>query len=185
MLILVFGGSGSGKSEYAEKLALEEEKDLRWYLATMHNDGSEEGLARIRKHREKRKNKGFQTLEWDRDLPGHLDSWKEWETPSVILLEDLGNLVANEMFSSGGALKDAEPEKEEDKIREWVTEPIDSLHQQGHTVIVVCDILDEDGPLVGKELNRYDGWMAAAVRDLAERADQLVEVIAGIPNRIR
>lgn len=36
-MILVIGGSGSGKSAYAEKVALECQKEKRrFYLATMH-----------------------------------------------------------------------------------------------------------------------------------------------------
>ena len=45
-MILVIGGSGSGKSAYAEKVALECQKEKRhFYLATMHVFG-EEGQKR-------------------------------------------------------------------------------------------------------------------------------------------
>ena len=47
MLILVFGGSGSGKSRFAEQLASEEQSMERWYIATMHSDGSPETTERI------------------------------------------------------------------------------------------------------------------------------------------
>ena len=41
-MILVIGGSGSGKSVYAEKVALECQKEKRhFYLATMHVFGEE------------------------------------------------------------------------------------------------------------------------------------------------
>ena len=41
-MILVIGGSGSGKSAYAEKVALECQKEKRhFYLATMHVFGEE------------------------------------------------------------------------------------------------------------------------------------------------
>ena len=46
-MILVIGGSGSGKSAYAEKVALECQKEKRhFYLATMHVFG-EEGQKNI------------------------------------------------------------------------------------------------------------------------------------------
>ena len=45
-MILVIGGSGSGKSVYAEKVALECQKEKRhFYLATMHVFG-EEGMKK-------------------------------------------------------------------------------------------------------------------------------------------
>ena len=50
-MILVIGGSGSGKSAYAEKVALECQKEKRhFYLATMHVFG-EEGQKKVERHR--------------------------------------------------------------------------------------------------------------------------------------
>ena len=101
MLTLVFGGSGSGKSSFAEDLAVTQGDVPRFYIATMQKDGSAEEQQRIEKHRKHRSGKGFETLEWERDLSGHLKRWKDEHTPCVFLLEDLGNLIANEMFSPG------------------------------------------------------------------------------------
>ena len=52
MLILVTGGSASGKSEYAEQCItmLHKGKNTLLYLATMQPYG-EEGAARVEKHR--------------------------------------------------------------------------------------------------------------------------------------
>ena len=46
MLLFVFGGSGSGKSEYAEQRILEAGEMQRYYVATMEPFG-EEGKKRI------------------------------------------------------------------------------------------------------------------------------------------
>ena len=84
MLYLVTGGSGSGKSEYAEALvqqlrgksgqeASDEEKqgsdDGVWYLATMIPYGAETE-KKIDRHRKMRKDKGFVTKECYLDLKG-------------------------------------------------------------------------------------------------------------------
>ena len=61
MLILVTGGSGSGKSEYAENTAvsLAEEKGLPlYYIAAMRPFG-EEGRRRVERHRRLRAGKGL------------------------------------------------------------------------------------------------------------------------------
>ena len=65
MLYLVTGGSGSGKSEYAEKLAVlnhQKEQGSLYYIATMVSY-DEECQERIRRHRVMRKDKVLQTLE--------------------------------------------------------------------------------------------------------------------------
>ena len=64
MMILVTGGSGSGKSAYAEELAvsLTTAGGQRYYLATMQPFG-EEGRRRIERHKKLREGKGFLTIE--------------------------------------------------------------------------------------------------------------------------
>lgn len=185
MLTLVFGGSGSGKSSFAEDLAVTQGDVPRFYIATMQKDGSAEGQQRIEKHRKHRSGKGFETLEWERDLSGHLKNWKDEHKPCVFLLEDLGNLIANEMFSPEGALSGASTEDSQEIINNIIVSPLRALHEKGHFVFVVCDILDEDGPIEGDELKRYDEWMAQATSALARYAGGLVEVVAGIPHWIR
>ena len=63
MMVVVTGASGSGKSEYAEGVAvkLAGKGDL-YYLATMRVYG-EEGVRRVERHRKLRAGKGFQTAE--------------------------------------------------------------------------------------------------------------------------
>ena len=61
MMTLVTGGSGSGKSEYAERLAAAGGTP-RIYVATMI-PWDDEGRRRIEKHRAMRAGKGFETVE--------------------------------------------------------------------------------------------------------------------------
>ena len=99
MLILVTGGSGSGKSEYAEntavRLAKEEGLPL-YYIAAMKPYG-EEGRRRVERHRRLRAGKGFETWERYMDLKG-----LALPKRGVALLECLSNLTANEMFEPEG-----------------------------------------------------------------------------------
>ena len=67
MVILVTGGSGSGKSEFAERLLTLLQKKNRIYIATMQPYG-EESLERIRRHQLQRKDRGFTTVERYRDI---------------------------------------------------------------------------------------------------------------------
>jgi len=92
MLTLIIGGSGSGKSSFGEELAQKSNSKL-YYLATMIPYG-DEGKRRVERHLKLRKGKGFETIEEYMDI-GNIDI----PYGSCVLLEDLPNLVANNMFT--------------------------------------------------------------------------------------
>ena len=94
MLIMVTGGSGSGKSEFAERCCMELCPGEKIYIATMQPFGKE-GAARIQRHKKLRAGKHFQTVECYTDLE------KLILNAQTTLLECLSNLTANEMFTNG------------------------------------------------------------------------------------
>ena len=93
---LVIGGAASGKSAYAESLCLRAPLP-RTYLATMQVWDAE-CAARVAKHRAMRAEKQFTTVE----CPLHLDR-VALPRRGTVLLEDLGNLAANELYDPDGA----------------------------------------------------------------------------------
>lgn len=71
-MILISGGSGSGKSEYAEGRAVRLHKEsggALYYAATMMIY-DEESRRRVERHRKMRESKGFATVE----IPVHIAS---------------------------------------------------------------------------------------------------------------
>ena len=112
MIHLVTGGSGSGKSEYAENwLTGRNKKDGTYiYIATMQ-PYTEETMKKIERHHRLRAGKGFRTLEKYTDL-------SELEIPKNqgILLECISNLVANELYREDGTLNDLKETKEKREI---------------------------------------------------------------------
>ena len=62
MMILVTGGSGSGKSAFAEDCVVSFGKTDRIYIATMY-PFDEESRKRVQRHRKMRQGKGFETVE--------------------------------------------------------------------------------------------------------------------------
>ena len=96
MIILVTGGSGSGKSEFAENCCMKLPAVEKRYSATMQAY-DEESRARIRKHQNARSGKGFSTVEQGTHL-------EDVSLPKgcTALLECMSNLVANEMFAPEG-----------------------------------------------------------------------------------
>ena len=67
MIVLVTGGSGCGKSTWAEKLVAAMPEGQRVYIATMQVY-DEESVQRVARHRAQRAHLGFATLECEKDL---------------------------------------------------------------------------------------------------------------------
>lgn len=90
---LIIGPNNSGKSLFAEKLAVENTDSPLIYLATMVPQTGE-NYERIEKHKRQRYGKGFTTIE---------EPWNihQLSIPpdAVVLLEDASNLLANGIFS--------------------------------------------------------------------------------------
>ena len=94
MIYLISGGSGSGKSKFAEDEALKY-NGRKLYIATMENKSSS-AKERILKHRNMRQGKGFETLEKEKYFKDiNLSAYK------IVLLECLPNLTANHIYGSG------------------------------------------------------------------------------------
>ena len=68
MIALVIGGSGSGKSAYAEQMAVKAAGNgSLYYVATMQVY-DEEGKKKVERHQKMRAGKGFLTIEQPRRL---------------------------------------------------------------------------------------------------------------------
>lgn len=176
MLYVVTGGSGSGKSEYAESLAVQRrtEQGNLYYIATMiPQDG--ECKRRIERHRLMRKEKGFSTIE----CYHHLEQIRAGEQ-DVILLECLSNLLANEMYGREGRIR----ERGEAGIaaaKRAILAPIFQLEREAGAVIVVTNEVFSDGMTYDEETADYLRFLGILNRELAKGACGLTEVVCGIP----
>lgn len=166
MIVLVTGGSGSGKSAFAEDKVLSFGEARRIYIATMYPFDME-SKKRISRHRNMRAGKGFETVECYTNL-------KELLLPkdSVVLLECMSNLAANEMFQKDGA-----KESTVEEILEGVREIAGYVC---HLVIVTNEIFSEAALYEG-ETETYRKYLGEINRRIGEMADQVYEVVYGIP----
>ena len=171
MLELVTGGSGSGKSAYAESRICEWNRqgpNPLFYIATMYPYG-EETEKKIERHRILRKGKGFETLEWYTGLKQHLEDGSL--KGADVLLECMSNLVANEMYMESGAGCYAD---------QAILEGIRELNQQcSNLVIVTNEVFSESVP-DSPEMKEYKRILGKINREIATMADQVTEVIYGI-----
>lgn len=166
MMAVVTGGSGSGKSAFAEDKILSLGQGKRFYIATMH-PYDEESYKRVERHRKMRAGKGFETVECYTGL-------KDLDFPedAIVLLECMSNLAANEMFEENGAGADT---------AEAVLEGVTKLKSQvRHLVIVTNEIFSEAASYEGDTV-RYQEYLGKINQKLGEMADQVVEVVYGIP----
>ena len=165
MLTLVIGGAASGKSEYAESLVLKTALP-RYYLATMQLWAAE-CAARVEKHRKLRAAKQYEAVE----CPLHLDAVR-LPARGTALLEDLGNLAANELYDPTGAGENAAAA---------ILRGLDSLAAQCENLIVVSNEVFSGGADYAGDTGRYLRALAQVNNAFAARADNVVRVVCGIP----
>ena len=171
MMVLVVGGSGSGKSSYAEKMAvsLAQAGMRKYYLATMQVF-DDEGRKKVERHRNLRSGKGFFTIEQPTRISGALEKMEDGDR--TVLLECISNLTANEMFSPAGR---------KTKVSNIIENGLIYLAKQSLHLVVVGNNVFEDGNSYDEKTREYLQEMAKVHQFLAAHADRVVEVICGIP----
>lgn len=198
MLHIVYGGSASGKSSYAESFAMSLQGDGRLlYIATMYpykwntTELDPETIQRIERHRAMRADKGFDTVECYRHVE-HIVAKRQ----DVLLLECMSNLLANEMYleqdSDDGGL--AETMSEVEKIGVGMSETLSPVSKKivqalvnlstrvQDVVIVTNDVFSDGGSLTYDESTReYVKNLAEINCALAREAATVTEVVCGIP----
>ena len=171
MLHVVTGGSGSGKSAFAEEQILSFGPGQRIYIATMYPGSDEENFRRIDRHRRMRSEKNFETLECYTNLA-------DLELPqgSQVLLECMSNLVANEQYMKEGA---------GENTVSAVLEGVENLLKSAENLVIVTNEVFSDGITYDPYTETYLQYLAAVNRHLAARAERVTEVVYGIPVAVK
>lgn len=165
MFYYIIGGSGSGKSEYAESCCVKLASRQKFYIATMQPFDAE-SHARIKRHRKMRDGKGFETLE----CYTHLENVRI-PAESTVLLECMSNLAANEMFSDAGRKEDT---------AEVIFQGIRNLKAQAEHLVIVSNDVFSDGMIYDPGTEEYLKVMAQVNEKAAALADVVCEVVHGI-----
>ena len=189
MITLVTGGSGSGKSAYAESL-LSSCEGIRYYIATMQIYDAE-GEKKVERHRKLRAGKGFLTIESPINVgkiqfacAGEAEQAQyRQETERKVqgssekksaLLECMSNLTANEMFTKDGM-------KSEEEVVEKIVSEIQTLSQKLDNLVIVTNNVFEDGVIYDAGTMEYLRALGRINAALARLADRVAEVVVGIP----
>lgn len=165
-LHLITGGSGSGKSAYAEAQAVAEAGGALYYIATMIPYGAD-GQARVERHRILRAGKGFQTVECYTDLEDLV-----LRERGTVLLECMSNLVANEIFEENGA---------HENTASAVLRGVENVLRQTDALFLVTNEVFSDGNTYDAQTEAYLRCLGSVNQELAALADTVTEVVYGIP----
>jgi adenosylcobinamide kinase/adenosylcobinamide-phosphate guanylyltransferase len=189
MIALVIGGSGSGKSAYAEQMAVKAAGNgSLFYVATMQVY-DEEGKKKVERHQKMRAGKGFLTIEQPRRLKEAAKKVATERVPAgkaaagvgkTVLLECMSNLVANEMFSEEN-LSAVMDEAKVKQLSHEIISGVTALQDSCDILIIVTNQIFEDGIRYDASTMAYIRLLGDVNRQIAERAEQVVEVVAGIP----
>ena len=162
-IILITGGARSGKSSYAEKLALQLSPEPV-YLATSRI-WDEEFRERVRRHQERR---GLQwtNIEEEKELSRHaLDG-------RVVLVDCLTLWATNFYYDLKGDV---------DRALEAMKAEFDRFIDQDATFLIVTNEIGMGGTSDNEVQRRFtdlQGWMNQYA---ASRADEVVLMVCGIP----
>lgn len=193
MITLVTGGSGSGKSAYAESL-LSSCEGIRYYIATMQIYDAE-GEKKVERHRKLRAGKGFLTIEspinvgkirFACDGEAEQAQYRQEAERKVqcssekksALLECMSNLTANEMFTKDGM-------KSEEEVVEKIVSEIQTLSQKLDNLVIVTNNVFEDGVIYDAGTMEYLRALGRINAALARLADRVAEVVVGIPVELK
>lgn len=183
MIYMVTGGSGSGKSAYAESLLSGfRDIDMRYYIATMQVYG-DEGKRRVERHRKMRGGKGFVTVEqmvqigqalipFEKSLEGAGHCIKKTGQRSAALVECVSNLTANEMFDENG-------QRSEEQVIANVVQGLKELSHSVRELVIVTNNVFDDGICYDESTMAYIRALACINIELARMADEVIEVTAG------
>ena len=168
MIVYIYGGVSSGKSEYAEEL-ISKSFENKIYLATMENIGSY-AKQRIQKHLKQRVDKNFFTVEEPKYLSNVNISCVD-----NILLEDLTNLLSNNIFDENGMKSDSK------EITEAIFSDIIELEKRCNSLFIVGNDIFSTKRNQSKELDMFIDCLFSLHQKIIDIANRVVEVIYGLP----
>ena len=171
-IVLVTGGSRSGKSAYAQALA-ESLPGPKAFVATCPVV-DEEMRQRIEIHRRHRRDKGWETIEEPIDLAGVLAN----SSYDVLLVDCLTLWVSNLMHQ-------ADEDITEDQIRERCGEVLAACRKRAGTVIFVTNEVGMGIVPANALARRFRDLAGRCNQTLAAEAAEVVLLTCGIPMKLK
>jgi adenosylcobinamide kinase/adenosylcobinamide-phosphate guanylyltransferase len=179
--ILIIGGARSGKSRYAQELALKSGGAVL-FVATAEA-GDEEMRQRIEEHRKARPST-WETLEATTHVSRHITR-NIGQSQTVVI--DCITLLINNIFQQHGQQNDEEIEASliEREVMAEIGELVNCIDQSDASFILVTNEVGL-GLVPANKLSRlYRDLLGKANQMLAQHADEVYLMVAGTPMAIK
>ena len=167
-IILITGGQRSGKSKYAEELALSL-ADNPVYVATAHV-WDEEFRERVHRHQERR-GPQWTNIEEEKYLSQHDLTWR------VAVIDCVTLWLTNFFFEN--------QDQDTQQILDIIKEEFDRFTAQDATFIFVTNEISSGGMSVDPEQRRFTDLQGCMNQYIASRADEVFLMVSGIPLKIK
>lgn len=170
MITFVSGGARSGKSSYAEKLAIslfEQKRMGLFYIATA-KAMDQEMKERIDRHQEQRIPL-WKTIEEPYDL---LNIFPRFQEDDVLLIDCLTIWLSSMLY---------ERHEQEESIVQQVEQWIKVANQKKIHLFIVSNDLNEGFPMKNEIVQDYIRVLERLHRHICQQADQVLQVVAGLP----
>ena len=171
-IILITGGQRSGKSQYAENMALSL-SDNPVYIATAHV-WDEEFKERVKKHQQRR-GPQWENIEEERNL-GSIYIYNK-----VALIDCLTLWATNFFFA--GSCENSIPDV--DKCLEEIKAEFDKFTNQDATFIFVTNEIGSGGVSGNAIQRRFTDLLGWLNQYVAKKADEVYLTVSGIPVKIK
>lgn len=184
-LVMVTGGSRSGKSIYAEDLCLEKGANIA-YVATA-NIYDDEMANRVSLHKSRR-GEQWTNYEVPLDLIPYIDCFKEHD---YILVDCITMLVLNIMFSYGYDLDDDEVldlalySKIENQVLADIQRQLQELKRTNTSFVIVTNEIGLGIVPDSKITRLYRDIVGRVNQYLANLSDEVILLVSGIPLKIK
>ena len=172
-IILITGGQRSGKSSYAEQLALHLSSHPV-YVATAHI-WDEEFRMRVKKHQERR-GPQWTNIEEEHFLSHH-------DVTGRVVVIDCITLWCTNFFFDSNKSEDEQPSV--DEVLSALQDEFEKFTSQDATFIFVTNEIGSGGvstDAVQRRFTDLQGWMNQFV---AAHADEVILMVSGIPVKIK
>ena len=172
-IILITGGQRSGKSRYAEELALSL-SDHPVYVATAHI-WDEEFRQRVLRHQERR-GPQWTNIEEERELSRH-------DLTGRVAVIDCVTLWCTNFFFDRNKPDNEQPTV--DEALKLLKEEFNRFTNQDATLIFVTNEIGAGGvstDVIQRRFTDLQGWMNQYV---AQKADEVILMVCGIPVKIK
>ena len=179
--ILIIGGARSGKSRFAQELALKLDKPVLFVATAVAMD--EEMQHRIEEHQRARP-AAWSTLEVTTNVGSQIS--KEIGGAQVVIVDCI-TLLVNNIFSqySNYAAEQIDASLIEEKLTNEINELAECINQVNASFIMVTNEVGL-GLVPANRVGRlYRDLLGKANQMLAQRADEIYLMVAGLPIKIK